>query len=96
MPGSDSFWLRVNHPPARTALCPWDEVSFPTVHQISCLGSAGCATGHDDLIVPIVPRARTTAALDTVDCFFADPPFNLGKDYGTDVHDEHPEDHAVV
>jgi hypothetical protein len=51
---------------------------------------------HHDLIVPIVPRARTTAALDTVDCFFADPPFNLGKDYGTDVHDEHPEDHAVV
>ena len=51
---------------------------------------------HDDLVVPIVPRARTTAALDTVDCFFADPPFNLGKDYGTDVHDEHPEDHAVV
>ena len=51
---------------------------------------------HDDLIVPIVPRARATAALDTVDCFFADPPFNLGKDYGTDVHDEHPEDHAVV
>jgi hypothetical protein len=51
---------------------------------------------YDDLIVPIVPRARTTAALDTVDCFFADPPFNLGKDYGTDVHDEHPEDHAVV
>ena len=39
MPGSDSFRLRVNHPPARTALCPWDEVSFPTVHQISCLGS---------------------------------------------------------
>jgi hypothetical protein len=51
MPGSDSFWLRVNHPPARTALCPWGEVSFPTVHQISCLGSAGCATGHHDLIV---------------------------------------------
>ena len=32
---------------------------------------------------------------ESVDCFFADPPFNLGKDYGTDVHDEHPEDHAV-
>ena len=32
---------------------------------------------------------------ESVDCFFAHPPFNLGKDYGTDVHDEHPEDHAV-
>ena len=53
MPGSDSFRLRVNHPPARTALCPWDEVSFPTVHQISCRGSTGSATGHHDLIVSL-------------------------------------------
>jgi site-specific DNA-methyltransferase (adenine-specific) len=29
---------------------------------------------------------------ESIDCFFADPPFNLGKDYGERVHDAHPED----
>jgi hypothetical protein len=51
MPGSDSFRLRVNHPPARTALCPWDEVSFLRSIKSHVSGSAGCATGHHDLIV---------------------------------------------
>jgi hypothetical protein len=45
--GRDSFRLGVNYWPARTAMYWWDDVSFPTVDQISCLGSAGCATGHD-------------------------------------------------
>jgi site-specific DNA-methyltransferase (adenine-specific) len=29
---------------------------------------------------------------ESVDCFFADPPFNLGKDYGPEAPDEHAQD----
>lgn len=32
----------------------------------------------------------------SIDCFFADPPFNLGKQYGENVHDLHEEEHYLA
>jgi site-specific DNA-methyltransferase (adenine-specific) len=61
--------------------------------------SHGVREGAGAYLVPVIETAHgrlfnadciqvlSSLASDSVDMFFADPPFNLGKDYGSKIHD---------
>jgi site-specific DNA-methyltransferase (adenine-specific) len=72
----------------------WDQGNFDVTPYLKSGGSAGpvFSTPHGALFAADCMTVLPLVASNVIDTVFADPPFNLGKEYGSGTDDLQPDD----
>ena len=81
--------------PARQALLRWTDEKFDATSFLKAPAPPFHVTAYGALFADDCMNVLPLLKDDAVDTVFADPPFNLGKEYGKKTDDKLPDDHYI-